>query len=248
MALLPISGHALACIEAVVTVRSMSYLTSLFIALTASVSAHPGLFDGVPLSSRTSSECIATAFPARSVVTDLVVPSIAIADPQLLALASVTQFDAPCASQIRTAKLGLIQLNDGTVLEASSGPEFGYRISDSLGFSDSYDTRNEAERKLPLIGSYPLLASARVNAKTKGGDFIGVWKIDGRWAVQAFSQKSDGTFTKPESVFTSSLPIRSVEYFPAPDSPSGSLFVVQEQPDGQARAIQFFWSHRHTFV
>lgn len=74
-------------------------------------------------------------------------------------------------------------------------------------------------------------------------DYVGLWRDDRRSAVRAFSSLPDGGFTAPVPVLTSSLPLRSVTYFPAPDTPSGRLGLVQEGPRGETRLISLDWSH-----
>lgn len=146
--------------------------------------------------------------------------------------------------------MGLVQLMDGTVPEPSSSSTSGYAPSERgrQAFEDAYDLRTETEKKLPRLGAASPLVSAMVNAKKGGGDFVGVWHQNGSWVLQALSQRPDRSFTKPRPILRFSMPVKSVQYFPSPDTQAGALFIVQEQPGGGARALCFEWSHPRTFT
>jgi hypothetical protein len=73
--------------------------------------------------------------------------------------------------------------------------------------------------------------------------FIGVWKgRRGASTVGVFRREPDGSFSAPSVLLTSSLPIRSVSYFPSPDTPSGRVGVTQEAREG-LRLVNASWSH-----
>lgn len=165
-----------------------------------------------------------------------------------LKLGSVRRFEPPCAGQIENSIMGLVKLQDGRVFQRSSSETQNYvLVTDRKPFEDSYDNRSKAERAAPELDGKPLLSSDRVNATSTGGDYVGVWEISGKWVVQTFSWFRSGSFTTPRPILTSTLPIRSVSYFPDIDTPSGQLEIVQELRDGRTRALAFNWSHRHGF-
>ncbi|WP_420607363.1 hypothetical protein [Novosphingopyxis sp.] len=78
-------------------------------------------------------------------------------------------------------------------------------------------------------------------------DYVGVWQKGNAAVVSGYSSSPATGFTTPRAVFTSELPIRSVSYFPSPDTASGRLGVVQEQTGGSARMIGIDWAHQGFF-
>jgi hypothetical protein len=167
-------------------------------------------------------------------------------EPDSLKLVSAKQFDRPCAALLQNSIMGSVQLADGRAFREIDRTG-RYEVRNAAPFEDVYDRRTIAERSDPRVADTPLRSSDRVNARRVGGDFVGVWKIGGSWRVQSFSQRDDRTFTQPRAVFASSLPIRSVMYFPGPDTPSGRLEVIQEQPNGTVRTLAFDWWHGSAF-
>ncbi len=172
--------------------------------------------------------------------------TISIGEPDTLKLTYIGQFGPPCAFVIRKSLMGAIQLADGRALEEESDGE-SYAARDARPFGDDYDKSTAAERLLPKVAGMDLLSSDRVNSRSVGGDFVGVWRVGGKWLVQSFSQLEDRSFTAPRPILTSSLPVRSVMYFPGPDTPSSRLEVVQEQPNGTVRSLAFNWWHGSAF-
>jgi hypothetical protein len=167
--------------------------------------------------------------------------------PDALELETVEQVDPPCASSVRATLMGLVQLADGRVFERNPDRTFALRTTSGPFGEDEYDTRTPLQKSLPRITGIKPLSSVRVSARPVGGDFVGLWQVDGKWLVQSFSMLADQSITAPRSVLTSSLPLRSVMYFPAPDTPSGRLEVLQEQPNGSVRSLAFSWWHGAAF-
>jgi hypothetical protein len=172
--------------------------------------------------------------------------TISVIAPDTLKLASAKRFDRPCAAVVQKSSMGSVQLADGRAFQEIHRTGT-YKPRDASAFEDEYDRRTAIERRSPRFAGTPLLSSDRVNSRRIGGDYVGVWKVGRRWLVQSFSQLDDRTFTQPREVFASSLPLRSVMYFPGPDTPSGRLEVVQEQPNGAVRLLAFDWWHASTF-
>lgn len=166
-----------------------------------------------------------------------------------LRLVSGTQFSGPCASSVRAIVMDQVQMIDGSVLARNASPPFAYESQNSRrAFEDAYDTRTAAEKMLPKLGGTSPLDSERVNAKISGGNFVGVWQIGDEWLVAAFVQRADRSFTTPSPILRSKLRVRSVQYFPSPDTPSGVLYVLQEQPDTRTRVLTLSWFHREIFT
>ncbi|SFG37585.1 hypothetical protein SAMN05518801_12055 [Novosphingobium sp. CF614] len=77
-------------------------------------------------------------------------------------------------------------------------------------------------------------------------NYVGLWRTSSESQVRYFSTKSGGGFTTPRPLLTSSVPLRSVTYFPAPDTPSGTIKLVQAG-SGTTRVIVLRWSHPGIF-
>ena len=166
--------------------------------------------------------------------------------PDSLKLTSARQVKRPCAVAIQRTSMGNVQLADGRAFQEIYGTP-DYKARDTSAFEDAYDRRTEVERTRPRLEGTPLLSSDRVNSRRVGGDYVGIWKVRKRWLVQSFSLLADGTFTQPRAILSSSLPLRSVMYFPGPDSPSGRLEVIQAQPNGSVFMLGFDWWHASAF-
>lgn len=61
--------------------------------------------------------------------------------------------------------------------------------------------------------------------------FVGIWRGREGDVVASFSRQGD-SFSVPRPLLRSPLPVRSVTYFPAPDTPAGTLGLVQEDRSG----------------
>lgn len=141
-----------------------------------------------------------------------------------------------------------VQLADGRIFERNpKDRNFALQTTSGHFGENDYDTRTPVQKSLPRFRGTKPLSSVRVNAGKVGGDFVGLWQVGGKWLVQSFSMLADESFTAPRPVLTSSLPLRSVRYFPAPDTPSGRLEVLQEQPNGSVRSLAFSWLHGSAF-
>ncbi|MGH8076118.1 MAG: hypothetical protein ACREPE_02170 [Lysobacter sp.] len=91
--------------------------------------------------------------------------------------------------------------------------------------------------------------AARVNSfgpTSAGGNFVGLWRDDVGVRLYAFTRDNAGAFSDPKLVLSSTLPLRSVSYFPAPDSPSGRLGLVQEAGD-EIRLLSLDWYHPQVY-
>jgi hypothetical protein len=72
--------------------------------------------------------------------------------------------------------------------------------------------------------------------------YAGIWHKGDASVVASFSRPIDGAFTTPRPILTSAAPLRSISYFPSPDTPSGNLGLIQEG-DRKIHLIAVRWSH-----
>lgn len=72
--------------------------------------------------------------------------------------------------------------------------------------------------------------------------YAGIWRKGEASVVASFSRPIDGAFTTPRPILASAAPLRSISYFPSPDTPSGNLGLIQEG-DRKIHLIAVRWSH-----
>jgi hypothetical protein len=101
--------------------------------------------------------------------------------------------------------------------------------------------------QLPELPNAEFLQADRVESvRTVTGlstRYIGLWKQGGGSLIAEFIVPSDGA--RPEEaipLMKSDLPIRSIDFFPSPDTPSGSVTLVQEA-GRVVRVVKFDWWH-----
>jgi hypothetical protein len=195
-----------------------------------------------------AADCRPETFRLADVASEAALGSIEVAEPERLQLVSAWRFEPPCAALVQASLGGQVRLSDGRVFERAEGRPYTLRTNGAGVFGDDpYDRRTPAVRLRPEVGGAGPIASVRVNSASAGGDFVGLWRVGQRWQVMSFSQRADRSFTVPRSLLTSSLPIRSLLYFPAPDTPTGRLELIQDQPNGEPRGLAFHWSHGAAF-
>lgn len=76
---------------------------------------------------------------------------------------------------------------------------------------------------------------------TKGRSFVGIWRGPKGDIIASFARQGNA-FSTPQPLLRSPLPISSVTYFPAPDTPAGTLGLVQQ--DGRGVTLYHLnWYH-----
>ena len=101
--------------------------------------------------------------------------------------------------------------------------------------------------QLPDLPNAEFLQADRVESvRTEAGlstRYIGLWKQGGGSLIAEFTVPSDGARpVQAIPLMKSYLPIRSIDFFPSPDTRSGSVTLVQK--GGQAiRVVKFDWWH-----
>jgi hypothetical protein len=153
----------------------------------------------------------------------------------------------PCEAELRAFILDNLYLPGGRVLARSPS---GTGLVAQSGASIE-DRALWADDPHPDVRDGQFVMAFQVNFRRDAAglttDYVGLWRTGARSVVQAFSKLPDGRFTEPRPVLTSRLPLRSVTYFPAPDSRSGRLGLVQDGPAGETRLISLDWSHPNMF-
>ncbi|UUL82575.1 hypothetical protein [Sphingomonas qomolangmaensis] len=162
-----------------------------------------------------------------------------------IALRSTETVTGPCAAILQSFKGGTYNLDNGTKLNREYGGD-----SATLSASGFPVPIPLPETAVPEADGDFLMADKMGTIKV--GDrlvdtYVGVWKLPATTLVRAFQTEEDRAVGRPQTIFASRQPIRSITYFPSPDSPSGTLNVVMDAGKGAARAIEMGWQHPGLF-
>lgn len=166
-------------------------------------------------------------------------------EPDSLRVDTVTGVSGPCAGQVEGFLTSRLFLEGrAEVLNAQ-----GDRLNIAGPFTS--DLRPSKAAPHPALPEASFLGAAPVGYARVGGTlarhYVGLWRRQNLYLVAAYTQPEEGAATEPKLIFTSSAPLKSVSYFPSPDSPAGALGVVQVA-EGGVRMIQFSWYHPKVFA
>ena len=179
--------------------------------------------------------------PTKKSLSDL---SITIAKSQKnnLALADVTLLKGPCANDAYAFRMAQIIFEDGAVFTAKSDDRFSYS-QDVTGLAKFGAVPFPAEH--PEVAQAQFIMASNVDTaditSEKRSLEVGLWKLDEDYLVAAYIRQ-DGGFSVPVELVRSTQPIKSVTYFPSPDSHSGKLGLLESTPSGIA-LLSLGWDH-----
>jgi hypothetical protein len=164
-----------------------------------------------------------------------------------LQLVGGRRIEPGCAAAVTDFSMSQMRLADGTVLKQMevNGPFLP--ATERLAFSAEED---RTPPHPPIAGAEFVMASAAGFSRQPAGlttHHVGLWRDSGRSRLYAFSRSASNRLIAPIPVLSSRLPLRSVRYFPAPDTASGRLDLVQEDGAGRARVVSLDWSHPGLF-
>ena len=165
-----------------------------------------------------------------------------------LALVGAQSASGPCVPLARVfGPTGVLLFSNGAAVtvhhgaEASAGDngERFFRQYEAFGAGDPH----------PNLQGYSFVMATGISKAygpggTKTADHLaGIWRRGQGSVVASFARLSDGRFTKPRVLLASSRPLRSVSYFPNPDTAAGTLGLIQDN-GGAINLITLRWSHR----
>ncbi len=159
-----------------------------------------------------------------------------------LELSDVSLLQGECAHGLQAFLMSDLYLSGGVALRLDGNGQ--PQPSDEAAAGSSHLLAIKAGQPHPRVPGKFLMA-AQVNASgpdTQAGDFVGLWALAGRWRVGAFSRDASGGFSAVRTLLESSLPLRSVSYFPASHAQAGRLALVQVAGE-EMRLISLYWSH-----
>lgn len=77
--------------------------------------------------------------------------------------------------------------------------------------------------------------------------YLGLWREGDRWTVASFSQRGGLNVGTVKPLLTSSLPLASVAYFPAPDTAAGQVALTLRQNPETTSLLAYSWRHPQWF-
>lgn len=158
-----------------------------------------------------------------------------------ISLLGINVLEGACVEKIYASKMGQVIFNDGEVFARNSNGNWIY-------------SGNEKELT-PLAGldslHYPLISAASFimassvdqNGMNDGSATlsIGIWKTVDSYIVAAFIKRNN-VYTLPMEIVRSEKPLKSVTFFPSPDSNGGSLWLLQNS-EKEVSIISLGWDH-----
>lgn len=177
---------------------------------------------------------------------DLVRPSLGSGETRAGAtrLARAYTLKGECAGDVQAFQMGVISLSYGMIQEVERD---GARVLQPRQEAGQFYGAMTSEISAPSGVGGVFAGAARVGGRrhADGGleeHYLGLWRDSGSSVIAAFSKSATGAYTAPLRVLTSTLPLRSLSYFPSPDSPSGRIGLVQETADGP-HLLSLDWHH-----
>lgn len=192
-------------------------------------------------------ESIVGGLEAIPVSSAKVLPTLSWGKDQSLELVNATQLKGACANQLTKFRMSNLFFGDTAVVTLGG--------QNGLDFTLNQRATLAPDHEMHASGGHPawpnatfVMASPVDNSQPEAGvgTYVGLWKKGNESTVLAYRRASDGSFSTPSVVLTSSKPLRSVTYFPAIDSPSGRLGVVQENADS-VLLLSIDWFHQGAF-
>lgn len=157
------------------------------------------------------------------------------------------RLSGPCATTVSGYNLG------ETVLATGEGFTFlpNYQIAPS-----AIATRVTAPTVVQAAPSAyhgaRFVAATRVQYVSVAGelysDYLGLWNSSDRSIVASFRVSAKGKSDEPRILFESSMPLRSVSFFPSPDAPSGTVSVSQVTSLNTTHLFTYQWNHSVWFA
>lgn len=232
-----ILGLAMLLVSPACSAHSMSSANSQAIAAPA---ASPCAADGGRVETLRASAGSADAVRRTIVWSDAVPPTarklIELVDIEGACAASVNSFAAGMAA-LRTGEAFAIDENQAII---SRGPATAFLVPAEV-----------ADHVVPKLANAKFIAAARVDYRRYQGalrsDYIGLWQGKEAWIVAAFTEGDTKPHGPAKILLTSQEPLRGVTYFPAPDTQSGRIGLVQQADARTVRLIGYDWSHQSFF-
>lgn len=156
--------------------------------------------------------------------------------------ARVTLLEGSCANEVQAFRMSQLVFNDDAVFTVQLDGRLTYN-PDTTGLNNGWG--GPAASDHPQISQARFIMAANVDFSSKPDDKpvlrVGVWQAGETWFVAAFVRQAEG-FSAPVELLRSRQPIRSVSYFPSPDTNTGRLGLVADTGHGVA-LVSLDWDH-----
>lgn len=167
--------------------------------------------------------------------------------PTARKLMELVDIEGACAASVNSFAAGMAALHTGEAFAIDEnhaiiprGPASAFLVPAEV-----------ADHVVPKLANAKFIAAARVASRRNQGalrsDYIGLWQGKKTWIVAAFSEQDDGSDGPAKILLTSREPLRGVTYFPAPDTQSGRIGLVQQANAGTVRLMGYDWYHQSFF-
>lgn len=162
-----------------------------------------------------------------------------------LTLTDVTLLTGACAPSVNATLLDKVGLVDGSVYQLKDDGLVAWPVP----FDTMFDRVELAESRKPALKNARFLHAVEVESKSTNlgiiTRYLGVLQQGSGSVVVDFAVSADGQQPiKVRPLIRSMLPLRSVSYFPSPDTASGSIFLVQERSISEVRVLRLNWWHK----
>ena len=156
--------------------------------------------------------------------------------------ARVTLLEGPCADGVHAFRMSQLVFQDGAFYIAGLDGRLVH-ATDTAGLTQYWSGLFFTDH--PEISQARFSMAANVGFSSKLDDApllrVGVWQAGETWLVAAFIRQQQG-YSAPVELLRSRQPIRSVSYFPSPDTNTGRLGLVVDS--GKAIAlVSLDWDH-----
>lgn len=156
--------------------------------------------------------------------------------------ARVALLEGPCADGVQAFRMSQFVFTDGVFYTAGLDGRLVH-ATDTAGLTAYWEGRRFTDH--PQISQARFIMAANVDFSSKLDDApllrVGVWQAGETWLVAAFIRQQQG-YSAPVELLRSRQPIRSVSYFPSPDTNTGRLGLVVDS--GKTIAlVSLDWNH-----
>lgn len=165
-----------------------------------------------------------------------------------LKVVDVFRLSGICLDRVSGHMWPMIFLDGNTALAWKEATGFEYLpgpppASGSMGIGPRDDARSSWG-----MGEYRGSAYVSSLRSTPGMYYyyLGVWRGSEISLVAGFFRAPDGSFSAPHVLVSTKSPVRSVSYFPSPDTPAGRVNLTVEADDGLLM-YALSWNHPQLF-
>lgn len=156
--------------------------------------------------------------------------------------ARVALLEGPCADGVQAFRMSQFVFQDGAFYTAGIDGRLVH-ATDTAGLTAYWEGQRFTDH--PQINQARFSMAANVGFSSKLDDApllrVGVWQAGDTWLVAAFIRQQQG-YSVPVELLRSRQPIRSVSYFPSPDTNTGRLGLVVD--GGKTIAlVSLDWNH-----